>query len=189
LVVIATAEKTGVKTYFMMPPTVYGRGLGHFKTQSIQIPFAICRAIEAGCPEYIGDGSGTVGYVHIADLAVLYMLLLNNILDNVDVPSGRKGYYFSNTGHFTWKSLNCKIGEIGVGLGALRSGVPKSITLSEAVKNWNFRGFDSLLIETNFAGRYCFGLAYPGRNMQNANPSSQIENFTEKCIQFKMATH
>jgi hypothetical protein len=66
--------------------------------------------------------------------------------------------------------------------------VPKSITLSEAVKNWNFREFNSLLIKTNFAGRYCFGLAYSGRNIQNANPSSQIENFTEKCIQFRMAT-
>ncbi|KAL3479830.1 hypothetical protein BJX99DRAFT_62044 [Aspergillus californicus] len=158
LVVIATAEQTGVKPYLMMPPTVYGEGLGLFKTQSIQLPFVIGRAIEAGYPEYIGDGSGTVGFVHISDLAMLYVLLLNRVLDvdkgvDVDVPSGRKGYYFSNTGDFTWKSLSYKIGEVGLRLGALTSSLPKSITLSEAVQRWNFRGFDGLLIETNFAGR------------------------------------
>lgn len=52
LVVIATAEQTGVKPYLMMPPTVYGEGLGQFKTQSIQLPFAISRAIEAGYRYY-----------------------------------------------------------------------------------------------------------------------------------------
>ncbi|KAL4936994.1 hypothetical protein BDV06DRAFT_216216 [Aspergillus oleicola] len=154
LVVIATADKTGVKAFLMMPPTVYGKGLGCFKTQSIQVPFAIRRTIDAGHPEYIGDGSGTVGYVHICDLADLYLLLLCRILDGAEIPCGRTGYYFSNTGAFTWKYLNEKIGNIGVRLGVLKSGTPTSITLDDAVNKWDtFREGKRLLIETNFAAR------------------------------------
>lgn len=154
LVVLATAEKTGVKAYLMMPPTIYGRGLGLFKTQSIQIPFTVRHTIDAGHPEYIGDGSGTVGYVHIADLASLYELLLSKILAGSDIPYGKKGYYFSNTGTFTWNELNEKIGAIGYRLGVLKSPTPVSITLEEAVKRWGFTEGDRLLLETNHAGRF-----------------------------------
>lgn len=58
LVVMVTAEKSGVKPYLMMPPTVYGKGLGLFKTQSIQLPFTIRHTTNTGLPEYIGDGRG-----------------------------------------------------------------------------------------------------------------------------------
>lgn len=150
LVVIETAEATGVKPYLMMPPTIYGRGLGLFKTQSIQLPFTIQHTIDAGRPEYIGDGSGTVGYVHITDLASLYELLLSQILAGVEVPHGRKGYYFSNTGAFTWKDVSDNIGAIGY----LESPKPVSITLDEAIKRWGFTEGDRLLLETNHAGRY-----------------------------------
>ncbi|KAK9249808.1 hypothetical protein V1507DRAFT_89187, partial [Lipomyces tetrasporus] len=153
LVVLETAEKTGVKPYLMMPPTIYGRGLGLFKTQSIQIPFTIRHTINAGYPEYIGDGSGTVGYVHIADLAVLYELLLSKILEGADIPYGRKGYYFSNTSAFTWKDLNEKLGVIGYRSGALKSPTPVSITLEEAAERWGFIEGNQLLLETNHAGR------------------------------------
>ena len=154
LVVIDTAERTGVKPYLMMPPTIYGKGLGLFKAQSIQLPFTIRHTIDAGHPEYIGDGSGTVGYVHIADLASLYELLLSKILAGVEVPHGRKGYYFSNTGAFTWKDVNEQIGAIGHRLGALESPEPASVTLDEAIKRWGFTEGDRLLLETNHAGRY-----------------------------------
>lgn len=136
-----------------MPPTIYGRGLGLFKTQSIQLPFTIHHTIDAGRPEYIGDGSGTVGYVHVADLANLYVLLLSKILAGADVPYGRKGYYFSNTGSFTWKGLNEKLGVIGSRLGDLESPTPVPITVEEAVQRWGFTEGDRLLLEINHAGR------------------------------------
>lgn len=133
IAVIRTAEATGVKAYLMMPPTVFGTGSGLFKRQSIQIPFTIQHAIDQGYPEYIGDGSSTVGYVYISDLASLYELILCKILDgSEECPFGRKGIYFSNTGAFTWKALNERIGEIGLSLGVLRSNIPHSISLEDA---------------------------------------------------------
>ncbi|KFA72241.1 hypothetical protein S40288_07376 [Stachybotrys chartarum IBT 40288] len=153
LVVLEAAEKTGVKAYLMMPPTVYGRGLGLFKTQSIQLPFTVRHTIKSRHPEYIGNGSGTVGYVHIADLASLYELLLSKILAGFNAPHGRKGYYFSNTGSFTWREVNERLGEIGYRLGVLKSPEPVSITLDEALERWGFTEGNRLLLETNHAGR------------------------------------
>lgn len=153
IAVIKTAEVTGVKAYLMMPPTVFGSGSGLFKRQSIQIPFTIAHAIDQGYPEYIGDGSGTVGYVHISDLASLYEVVLCKILEgSEDCPFGRKGIYFSNTGDFTWKALNERIGEIGLSLGALSSKIPRSISLDEAWNKWGFDG-NILLLETNHAAK------------------------------------
>lgn len=136
-----------------MPPTIYGEGLGIFNTQSMQIPSTIQHAIDSGYPEYIGDGSGTVGYVHVADLARLYELLLGKILAGADIPSGRNGFYFSNTGAFTWKDLNEKIGAIGHQLGALKSPTAVSVSLDEAVKKWGWSESDKLILEINHAGR------------------------------------
>lgn len=157
LVVIETAEKAGVKAYLMMPPTIYGKGEGYFHQQSMQIPHTIEHAIREGRAEYIGDGSGTVGYVHASDLAALYELLLLRILEGADVPSGRKGIYFSNTGSFNWKQLNEEIGDIGVRLGALNSPTPVSISLEEAHCKWGFGG-DIQTLEINHAAKYAIAV-------------------------------
>ena len=157
LVVIETAEKTGVKAYLMMPPTIYGKGEGYFHQQSMQIPHTIEHAIREGRAEYIGDGSGMVGYVHASDLAALYELLLLRILEGADVPSGRKGIYFSNTGSFNWKQLNEEIGDIGVRLGALNSPTPVSIRLEEAHCKWGFGG-DIQTLEINHAAKYAIAV-------------------------------
>jgi hypothetical protein len=137
----------------MMPPTIYGRGTGFFNKQSIQLPFVIRRAIKAGHPEYLGDGSGTVGYVHIKDLAQLYELLLAKVLQGAEIPFNRKGIYFSNTGEFTWKIVSSEIGEIGVQLNALESAEPVSISLDIAEHEWESAG-SRLILETNYAGRF-----------------------------------
>lgn len=153
IVVVETAEKTGVTPYIMMPPTIYGKGLGLFNTQSMQVPSTIRHAIDSGYPEYIGTGTGTVGYVHVADLARLYELLLGAVLAGKDLPSGRDGFYFSNTGAFTWKDLNEKIGAIGQRLGALKSPAAVSVSLDEAVKKWGWAEEHRLLLEINHAGQ------------------------------------
>jgi len=153
LVVVEAAEKTGVKAYLMMPPTVYGTGLGLFKTQSDQLPTTVRHTIKAGHPEYIGDGLGILGYVHVADLAGLYELVLSKILAGLDIPHGRKGYYFSNTGAFTWKEVNERFGEIGYRHGTLKSSEPVSVTFDEALEKWGFAESDRLLLELTHAAR------------------------------------
>ncbi|KAK1999475.1 NAD dependent epimerase/dehydratase [Colletotrichum falcatum] len=136
IAVVNSGEKTGVKTYIMMPPTIYGRGTGLFNQSSIQIPSIIRGAIKAGVAEYVGDGKGCLGHVHITDLALLYELVLKKVLSGEEIPFGRRGIYFSNTGSHNWRDLAEHVGKAGVTLGALKSPEPRSVTLEEAASKW-----------------------------------------------------
>ncbi|KZL79645.1 nad dependent epimerase dehydratase family protein [Colletotrichum incanum] len=134
--VVKTGERTGVKTYIMMPPTIYGRGTGLFNQGSMQIPSIIRGAVKAGVPEYVGDGTARLGHVHVTDLALLYELVLNKVFSGEEIPYGRRGIYFSNTGSHNWRDLAGYVGRAGVALGALKSAEPRSVTLEEAASNW-----------------------------------------------------
>ncbi|KAK2060058.1 NAD dependent epimerase/dehydratase [Colletotrichum caudatum] len=117
IAVVNTGEKTGVKTYIMMPPTIYGRGTGLFNQGSIQIPSIIRGAIKAGASEYVGDGKACLGHVHVTDLALLYELVLKKVFHN-------------------WREIAEYVGKAGVALGALKSAEPRSVTLEEAASKW-----------------------------------------------------
>lgn len=147
------ADATGVVAYLMMPPIIYGTGSGFFNRKSMQVPFTITHALDQGWPEYIGDGTSGVGYVHIDGLASLYELVLGKVLGKATQSSGRKCIYFFNAGDYTWKALNENIGEIVVQLGALKSATPASISLDEANGKWGFDG-DLLALETNHAAKF-----------------------------------
>ncbi|KAF5489037.1 Uncharacterized protein CGCS363_v012707 [Colletotrichum siamense] len=132
IAVVKTGERTGVTTYIMMPPTIYGRGKGYFNQGSMQIPSIIRGSIKAGVPLHVGDGTCRLGHVHVTDLALLYELVLSKILAGDHIPSGRKGIYFSNTGSHNWLDIARGVGKAGVKLGALKSAEPKSVSLEEA---------------------------------------------------------
>ncbi|KAK1985722.1 NAD dependent epimerase/dehydratase [Colletotrichum cereale] len=136
IAVVNTGEQTGVKTYIMMPPTIYGRGTGLFNQGSMQIPSIIRGAVKAGVPQYVGDGTARLGHVHVTDLALLYELVLKKVLSAEQIPSGRRGIYFSNTGSHNWRDIAGYAGKAGVALGALESAEPRSVTLEEAASKW-----------------------------------------------------
>lgn len=136
IAVVRTGEQTGVKTYIMMPPTIYGRGTGFFNQGSMQIPSIIRGAIKAGVPEYVGEGTARLGHVHVTDLALLYELVLSKVLSGEVIPSGRRGIYFSNTGSHNWLEIATEVGKAGVSLGALKSAEPRSVSLEYAASKW-----------------------------------------------------
>ncbi|TDZ39729.1 Uncharacterized protein CTRI78_v010481 [Colletotrichum trifolii] len=134
--VVKTAERTGVKAYIMMPPTVYGKGTGLFNRASMQIPTVIRGAVEAGAAEYVGQGTAELGHVHVTDLALLYELVLGKMLAGEELPTGRRGIYFSNTGAHSWLDVARLVGRAGVQLGALKTAEPRSVSLEEAGSRW-----------------------------------------------------
>ncbi|TIC90546.1 Uncharacterized protein CH35J_011860 [Colletotrichum higginsianum] len=134
--VVKTGERTGVKTYIMMPPTIYGRGTGFFNQGSMQIPSVIRAAVKAGVPAYVGDGTARLGHVHVTDLALLYELVFGKVLAGEEIPSGRRGIYFSNTGSHNWRDIAGHVGRAGVALGALKAAEPRSVSLDEVAAKW-----------------------------------------------------
>ncbi|KAJ5524238.1 NAD dependent epimerase/dehydratase [Penicillium frequentans] len=132
--VIQLGEALNVKTYISMPPTVYGRGTGWFKTQSHQVPNLIQNAIRSRCAEHIGSGLARTGLVHVVDLARLFALLVTKVLEGQPIPNGKDGYYFSNAGDTNWLEVTTLIGRVGFELGALDTPQPRSISLEVAAE-------------------------------------------------------
>lgn len=151
IAVVRTSERTGVKTYIMMPPTIYGQGTGFFNQISMQIPDVIRASIKAGVAEYIGDGRAFIGHVHVQDLALVYELVLSKVVSGQTPPSGRRGIYFTDTGSHDWRELATEVGKAGFALGVLKSAEPRSVSLEEAAERWF--GSKPRVVEVNYASK------------------------------------
>ena len=153
LTVVETGLAVGVKTYIIMSPLIYGIGTGHFNQQSVQIPSMIRAAFKTKQAEVIGSGQGQWDHVHIADLAVLYEILVRKLLVGGEgLPSGEEGIYFSATGHHTWLDIAEGLAGALFRLGVSETKEVRSISLEEAAEKWWGAG-DVLLTELGFASK------------------------------------
>ncbi|KAJ4328316.1 hypothetical protein N0V84_001187 [Fusarium piperis] len=134
--VIAAAERHDVEAHILLPPDIYGQGTGLFNKHTPQLFSLVKKAIDMGYPEYIGDGLGGAGHVHITDLSELYKVMILRILQGEHVPSGKEGLFLTETGYHNWFDVAKLIGEVGVCRSVLKSADPRSITVEEATKRW-----------------------------------------------------
>ncbi|KAI0413245.1 hypothetical protein F5X98DRAFT_352464 [Xylaria grammica] len=132
LKVVDAGEKADVKTYIIKAPLIYGRGTGLFNNKSVHIPMLIRGAIAAGQPEYIGQGTGIWDDVHVIDVAAFFELLLKKILNNEDIPTGLKPFFFVQSIRHSWKELAEGLAEAGLKKNILKSTETQSIGLAEA---------------------------------------------------------
>ena len=131
-VVVETGLQTGVQTYVIMSPLIYGQGTGSFNKISIQIPTLTRGALKIGQAFVLGDGKAIWDYVQIADLIPFYELLLTKVLSGQDLPCNEKGIYFTETGTFSWMELSEGIARAGKQLGAWENEEVKHLTLEES---------------------------------------------------------
>jgi nucleoside-diphosphate-sugar epimerase len=140
-----------VKTYLIMSPTIYGLGTGLFHKTSIQLPTIIRTAIKKGCVDVVGDGTGAWDAVHIQDLTLLYELLLAKVLNGDDVPSGKQGIFFSETGDYTWMQLAEGLANELHNQGILKTTQVEHLSLQEAAQQWG--NGSSQYVELGFASK------------------------------------
>lgn len=152
LTVVQTGIETGVKTYIIMSPTIYGIGTGQFNKLSIQIPSMIRAALKSKQAEVIGDGKGEWDHVHIADLMMLYEIIVARVLAGEELPSGENGIFFSENGKHSWMELAQGLGDALKVTGISESQEVKSIDLKEGAERWT--GGNELLAELAFASKY-----------------------------------
>ena len=113
-----------LKTVIVLPPLIYGIGIGPFNRNSVQLPVLVRAALKRHKAEMIGPGEATWNNVHIADLVDAYMIIFDQLLaaygpdadpkaqSNPYVTTGREGYYFAENGRHSWRQLAEKIGEV-----------------------------------------------------------------------------
>ncbi|KAH8890160.1 NAD dependent epimerase/dehydratase family protein [Thozetella sp. PMI_491] len=148
--VFETGEAAGIKTYIVMPPTIYGIGSGFFKRISIQIDCIMRAAHRDGYTSVIGSGDGQWGHVHIEDLVLFYELLLGRLLEGDDsVPCNKRGLFFNVTGHHTWREVSERIAREGKKLGYLPTDEVRERPLDECASK--FTGGPPSVVELAFS--------------------------------------
>jgi hypothetical protein len=169
LEVVAQSELKSVTSYCLLPPDIYGLSPGPFNQQPQYLSDLIRGSLQSGHPEYVGNGRGGVGHVHITDLAALYELLLGCILSGEDLPSGRKGLIFTETVYHNWLDVSKLIGGIGVAHGCWPKEMAKPVSIppDEAARKWTSWDVDS--VRTSFCLRYVCPVEYRLERNTEAN--------------------
>ena len=136
LVTVQTGLEVGVPTTIIMSPTIYGVGSGLFNKLSIQVPTMMRSAIKSGQAIMVGEGREIWDYVHIADLARLYELLVLKIVADEQIPTGESGILFSAAGRYSWGELSENVAKSLFTVGAIKTDVVRSVDLEEAAKQY-----------------------------------------------------
>jgi nucleoside-diphosphate-sugar epimerase len=115
----------GVRTIIICPAMVYGQGLGVKQTsRKLQLALLIELAQAEGKPLHIGQGENIWSHVHVADLAELYRLAIQQ------APAG--SFFYAENGAASMKAITEAIGE-QFGLGQ-----PQSWSIDEAIERWGW---------------------------------------------------
>ncbi|PYH32490.1 NAD-dependent epimerase/dehydratase family protein [Aspergillus neoniger CBS 115656] len=138
IAVIEEGEAAGVTTYIVMAPTIFGLGSGPFNRFSMQLPTMIADALRTGSCSVVSEGDTVWNHVHIEDLAALHLVLLQHILRGIEIPSGRKGIYFCETGEHSRLEFSEYLAKAGHKLGVSPSSEVAKITIQEAGEKWVF---------------------------------------------------
>lgn len=88
-------------------PNMCGTGEGMFQRASLMIPIMMGYVLSKGYGFAAGDGTGVIDWVHISDVAALYVLIVRKIAEDggKDVPRGKKGILFPTVGRTLMKDI------------------------------------------------------------------------------------
>lgn len=133
LAVTDTADELGVKSYIVIPPTIYGKGTGFFATISQQIPHLARLALREGQVISINEGKSIWNHIHVEDVADFYSFLLARVLkgDNEAVTSGKRGYFFIQDSEHTWADI-----ANGIAASLVTQGVLDSAEVRQESADW-----------------------------------------------------
>ncbi|KAF8158469.1 hypothetical protein B0H34DRAFT_846653 [Crassisporium funariophilum] len=141
---VVEADQEGyLKSYLIIPGTVYGEvsgpliDLGIQNPNSIQFPSIIKASIARKQGGYFGKGLNRWPGVEVNNVADLYVVLFDAIRTNPSgVPHGREGYYFAENCEYSAEEVARAISEALVDLGVGTSREPSAFTEEECGKYW-----------------------------------------------------
>ncbi|KAK1751479.1 hypothetical protein QBC47DRAFT_391890 [Echria macrotheca] len=102
--VIERAKATGVTSFVVIPPMVYGKGSGQWNQLSVLLPVYIQGCFSSKSVRKFPNNI-TVSAVHISDMTALYEKMVEKILLKEPIPDGEKGYYSAKAHEVQWWEL------------------------------------------------------------------------------------
>ena len=154
LSVVDEGLKLGVKTVVMMPPLIYGCGTGLFNTRSVQVPIYINSALDHGRMVVLAEGKGVCDHVHVEDLAELYRIVLEEVLerDGKSLPTGKEGVIFGGNGRQTWMEVAQMVADACYDEGKITDRRVHSVGFAEGAKMLQMMGqVDETLLEVTLS--------------------------------------
>jgi nucleoside-diphosphate-sugar epimerase len=108
--VLEAAAATGVQAVSVNTPCIFGEGTGQFNKQGLVIPLIMMYVIQHGYGWKLNE-TANFDWVHVLDLADIYVLLVRTILEREDrgvgyIPSGKNGVIFAAVGRALIKDIN-----------------------------------------------------------------------------------
>ncbi|KAF9496795.1 NAD(P)-binding protein [Pleurotus eryngii] len=151
---IVEADKEGyVKTYIVLPSTIYGVAqgllvdLGIANNRSMQIPAIVRASLDRKQGGMVGLGKNVWPNVDIEEQADFFIILLDTALDKPDaLGHGADGYYFGESGEHSLYDVGKAVAEALVDLGIGQSREPATFTKDEVDKYFggsNYLGSNS----------------------------------------------
>ncbi|USW55844.1 Putative NAD-dependent epimerase/dehydratase, NAD(P)-binding domain-containing protein [Septoria linicola] len=141
----ARAHGDKLKIAIICPPDIYGKGHGPGRTQSVYIPGFYNEIKKIGAPFYARDGTNTRSFVHIDDLAQLYLKLVEAAVDGGGQADwGVEGYYFAASQEHSHLELAKATGVILQKHGILEKSDPKEVPLDQIDVMMSHRDFPDL---------------------------------------------
>jgi len=138
-------EFSNARLAIMMPPTIYGIGSGPFNRLSMQVPELMKGSLKRGQAGYTGKGEAVWSNVHIDDLIVGYLIILNNLI-NAPEANNDNIYWFCEGGHeASWREIGESIGRALFQVGGLKSPEATPIPWEEA----NLMGYSRIQYDSN----------------------------------------
>ncbi|KAJ7174952.1 NAD-binding protein, partial [Mycena crocata] len=141
---IVNADAEGyIKSYIVLPSTIYGLATGKLvdlglqNPHSIQIPALISASLDRGRAGMVGEGKNLWPNVEIHELSHLYTTLYDAVVADT-AGHGRNGFYFGASGEHSLYDVGKGIGEALVALGKSDSAEPT--TFSQAELDKYFKG-------------------------------------------------
>jgi len=138
---IVKADTDGyVKTYIILPSTIYGiatgkvADLGVQNLRSIQLPGLIKISLARGQAGIVGEGKNIWPNVEIGEIADLYIILYDSIVSNPDTAHGRKGFYFGENDEYTLYEASKAVSEALLAHGQTQTLEPTNFTEDEYKK-------------------------------------------------------
>lgn len=100
LAVLDAGSKLGVGATVLQCPAIFGEGRGLFSTAQAVVPTMMRFVLEKGYGCRLGDGTAQMGFVHVDDLAALYVRVAEEVIKGggKGLPSGRGGIVFPCVG-------------------------------------------------------------------------------------------
>ncbi|KAF9002122.1 NAD(P)-binding protein [Cyathus striatus] len=151
LEIVAADEAGYVKTFIVMPGTIFGVAKTKLTELGVQNRFSypvatiIRISLARGKPAVVGEGKNVWPFVSIEDTSDFYLKLYDSVLKDPHIGHGVQGYYFAENGEFKFSVVAKKIGEALVELG--KATTPDPVPLSKDELMNYFKG--SMLFGSN----------------------------------------